>query len=57
MPWSVLVLYIVLARPAVGGSYDIYLTILAVVNIISLAVDYADSYKWLKGDRAVAGVE
>jgi hypothetical protein len=55
LPWTILILHIFFARPDVDGIYDIYLTVLAVVNTISLAFDYPDSYKWLKGDRAVAG--
>ena len=54
VPWTILVIHILIARPE-GGSdvYNTYLTVLAVVNGISLAFDYVDSYKWLKGDRAV----
>lgn len=55
VPWTILVLYILLVRPEVGDAYDVYLTILAVVNSISLAFDYTDTYKWLKGERGVAG--
>ena len=38
--------------PLLGAPYA---TILFVVNLISLVFDYVDSWKWLKGDRAVAG--
>ncbi|AXI48068.1 hypothetical protein C1J03_19915 [Sulfitobacter sp. SK012] len=54
VPWTLLVAYILFARPEGSGSYQTYLTVLAVVNAISLAFDYVDSLKWLKGDRAVA---
>ena len=54
VPWTILVVHIIIARPE-GGSdaYNTYLTILAIVNGISLAFDYVDAYKWVKGDRAV----
>lgn len=53
-PWTILVIYIFFfARPEATGAYGIYLTILGVVNTISLGFDYLDSYKWLRGDRAV----
>lgn len=55
IPWTILVLHIVFARPEIDGVYDLYLTVLAVVNTISLAFDYVDSYKWLRGNRAIAG--
>jgi len=55
VPWSILVAHIFLARPEAGSAYDVYLTILAVVNTISLAFDYTGSYKWHKGERGVAG--
>jgi len=55
--WTVLVLLIVLARPEGSEAYDYYLTVLAVINGISLLLDYIDSIKWFRGDRAVAGRE
>ena len=54
VPWTILVLHIIFVRPdGISASFDTYLTILAVVNGISLAFDYVDAYKWIKGDRAV----
>ena len=54
IPWTILVLYIVFARPdGISQNFNTYLTILAVVNGISLAFDYVDSYKWIKGNRFV----
>lgn len=55
IPWTILVLYILFAMPEAGGTYAVYLSVLALVNTISLAFDYVDSYRWLKGDRAIAG--
>ena len=54
IPWTILVLHIAFARPeGISAGFDTYLTILAVVNGISLAFDYVDSWKWIRGDRAV----
>ena len=54
VPWTILVALILFARPEGGSAaYQTYLTVLAVVNSISLAFDYLDSYKWFKGDRAI----
>ena len=54
VPWTILVLHIVFARPdGISAVFNVYLTILALVNSISLAFDYMDAYKWFRGDRAV----
>ena len=54
VPWTILVLHIAFARPdGISENFNTYLTILAIVNTISLAFDYVDSYKWIRGDRAV----
>ena len=55
LPWTALVVIIILDRPEAGSLYDQYLLALAIVNCVSLAFDYPDSIKWLKGDRKVAG--
>ena len=55
VPWTLVVLIILFTRPEGSAGYGTYLTILALVNIISLVFDYPDAYKWWKGDRAVAG--
>lgn len=53
VPWTLLIGLIVFARPEGSAAYGTYLNILLVVNGFSLGFDYLDSYKWLKGDRAV----
>ena len=53
VPWTLLIGLIVFARPDGSAAYGTYLNILLVVNGLSLVFDYVDSYKWLKGDRAV----
>jgi len=54
LPWTVLVLLIIFRRPEATGLYSTFLWALLVVNLISLAFDYVDALKWLKGDRAIA---
>lgn len=54
LPWTALVLVILFNRPAATGLYDTFLSALLIINIISLAFDYVDSMKWIKGDRAIA---
>ncbi len=56
LPWTVLIVIIVFARPEGGSSiYEAYLNSLLVVNTISLLFDYPDTIKWFKDDRAIAG--
>lgn len=55
LPWTLLVIGIFWLRPEGTEPYGLYLWVLAGVNIVSLYFDYPDSYRWLKGDRAVAG--
>jgi hypothetical protein len=55
LPWTVLVVWLMFARPQADGLYDIYLWILLVVDIISLIFDYPDAYKWWRGERSPAG--
>lgn len=55
-PWTLLVILLVVQRPAGGpDSYQSFLTILLVVDCISLAFDYVDGWKWWKGDRGIVG--
>lgn len=51
--WTPLVLMLAFARPEASGAYDVYLTLLLVVNSISLIFDFNDLRLWLNGDRAV----
>lgn len=47
-------LLLIFARPAATGSYHVFLTVLLVTDLISLAFDYNDARRWLRGDRGVA---
>ncbi len=38
----------------IAPGYRRYLLVLLAINTISLVLDYADSWKWWKGDRGVA---
>ncbi len=55
LPWSVLVLWLLLAMPAGSAAYGGYLWVLLAVDALSLGFDFPDAVKWLKGDRAIAG--
>jgi len=48
VPWTILVLWILFARPAATAFYDSYLTVLLVVNFISLLFDYPDAWAWFR---------
>jgi len=51
LPWTILVIWIVFARPPADGVYNTYLTALAVINTISLVFDYRDAYLWWRERR------
>ncbi|MFT6090996.1 hypothetical protein [Sulfitobacter sp.] len=51
--WVPLVALILFARPEGTSAYDIYLTILLVMNTISILFDINDFRLWLAGDRDV----
>jgi hypothetical protein len=53
--WVPLVLILIFARPVANGAYDTYLTILLVVNLLSLLFDINDLRLWFGGDRRVPG--
>ena len=53
--WTPLVLLLIFARPEGTAAYHTYLWILLAVDLISLAFDYPDAWRWWKGDRQVAG--
>ena len=55
IPWTILVVWIFIARPTGSTNYDLYLSVLLVINLISLAFDYPDALKWWKGDRLPSG--
>jgi len=54
LPWTALVILIIFYRPEATGLYDTFLSTLLIINLISLAFDYVDAMKWIKGDRAIA---
>jgi len=51
--WTPLVLYLIFARPEGSETYNTYLWILLIVNLISLVFDYNDLARWLGGARSV----
>lgn len=51
--WVPLVLMLLFARPLADGAYDTYLTILLIINTISILFDLNDFRLWLSGDRDV----
>lgn len=52
--WTVLVVWLLVSPPAGSQGYQAYLYVLLIVDLISLAFDYPDTYRWIKGDREVA---
>ena len=52
--WTWLVIWLLFCRPEGTVAYESYLLALLIVDAISLAFDYPDTYRWWKGDRAVA---
>ncbi|SFN34313.1 hypothetical protein SAMN04487859_10117 [Roseovarius lutimaris] len=56
MIWTPLVVLILwlLSWGDLTQGYARYLVILLVVDLISLALDYADTVKWLRGERHIA---
>ncbi|MEP3345628.1 MAG: hypothetical protein ABJN34_12315 [Litoreibacter sp.] len=49
--WTPLVLLILWMYPDLSTTYGAYLWVLAATNIVSLAFDFVDAYKWASGDR------
>jgi len=54
IPWTILVILLIFFRPEATGLYNVFLSALLIINLISLAFDYVDALKWFKGDRAIA---
>ena len=54
--WTPLVLLTLwlLAKGDLAAGYARYLMFLLAVDLFSLALDYADTVKWLKGERRIA---
>ena len=55
LPWTILVIWLAFFRPPAEGAYQAYLTVLVIVDAVSLAFDYPDALRWLRGERDVAG--
>lgn len=55
--WVPLVAFLIwiVQSPYAEGPYLTYLWLLLVVDGVSLAFDIPDAWKWLRGDRAIAG--
>ncbi len=54
VPWTILLAWLIFGRPEGSSAFELYLTILLVVNAISLVFDYADAVSWFRGNRDVA---
>lgn len=54
IPWSILVVWLVTARPSGSDMYNTYLSVLLVINAISLLFDFPDALHWLRGDKEPA---
>ena len=54
--WIPLVFFLIwiVQSPWAEGQYKAYLVLLLAVDGLSLAFDIPDTWKWVKGDRAVA---
>lgn len=55
VPWTILTIWIFYYRPEANGYYGTYLTVLLIVDTISLCFDYSDAVKWWRGERTPAG--
>lgn len=53
--WTLLVGLVLLARPEAFGIYKGYIWVVLVIDTISLFFDYSDAFKWITGQRKVAG--
>lgn len=53
--WTVLVIWLIAARPEGDEAYGTFLLVLLVTDLVSLIFDYPDGLKWLRGDRKPAG--
>lgn len=53
--WTPLVIWLAwtLSTAQPTGALGIYLMVLLLIDIVSLAFDYSDAWKWWQGDRAV----
>jgi len=51
IPWTILIVWLIIARPFGSDMYNTYLSILLVINAVSLLFDYPDALHWMRGDR------
>lgn len=54
--WTPLVVIVMQAPGTATGGFQTYLWLLLATDLLSLAFDYPDAWKWWKGDRAVAAL-
>lgn len=54
--WFPLVIFLIwiIQAPYIEGRYLAYLWLLLAVDVLSLAFDIPDTWKWAKGDREIA---
>lgn len=55
IPLIFLVIWLITGKANISAGFRAYLYVLLVVDLISLMFDFSDSWKWLHGDRKVAG--
>jgi len=53
--WTILLVILLFWRPTGSPQYQMFLSVLFLVNLVSLIFDYMDAYKWWRGDRKIAG--
>jgi len=53
-PLVALIIWILMTSRAGDPTYLAFLWILLVIDVISLAFDFPDAWRWYKGDRAIA---
>jgi len=55
IPWTALVIILLFFRPEGSVTYNVFLWVLLLVDLTSLAFDYTDAWKWFKGHREIPG--
>jgi hypothetical protein len=53
-PLIVLIGWLLLSGPVLSDGFRSMLIVLLIVDLVSLAFDYVDAWKWKQGDRAIA---